>query len=251
MSVQGMRTVITGAASGIGRATAGLLQTSGAKVFLSGLKKPALDEAVRELTALGGEEPDCAVCDVRKSEDCSNLVVKACEHFGEIDALVHCAGVLRAQDSRPGPLHELDDEEYEVVVGTNLKGTFLANRAVLKHMVARKKGQILNVSSISGRTGLPLASLYSASKAGIIALSESTAEEVRPFGIRVQVILPDAVDTPLWDQNGPIAPAPTWSLKADRVAEVIVWCLGLPPDTILKNMIIEPFRSRRMKASQK
>jgi NAD(P)-dependent dehydrogenase (short-subunit alcohol dehydrogenase family) len=111
-------------------------------------------------------------------------------------------------------------------------------------MIAQRSGQIVNISSTSGRKGRPLDSVYSASKAGMIALSESIAEEVRPFGVRVQVLLPDAVDTPLWQQNGTLPSAPPQSLPAARVAELIGFCLALPPDTICENLVIAPFRSR-------
>ena len=144
-------------------------------------------------------------------------------------------------------MHELDEAEYEIVIDTNLKGTFLANRAVLRKMLPRKRGQIVNVSSTSGQKGRPLESLYSASKAGVIGLSESIAEEVRMFGIRVQVVLPDAVDTPFGEQNGPTPVAPPGSLPPERVAEVIAMCLSLPPDTTCARLVIEPFRKRRIR----
>jgi NAD(P)-dependent dehydrogenase (short-subunit alcohol dehydrogenase family) len=134
-----------------------------------------------------------------------------------------------------------------LVVGTNLKGTFLVNRAILQKLLPQRAGQIVNLSSTSGRQGRPLDSVYSASKAGVIGLSESIAEEVRPFGIRVQVILPDAVDTPLWQQNGPLTLPPPGSLPPERVAEVIALCLALPPDMTLENIVIEPFRKRKTK----
>jgi len=142
-------------------------------------------------------------------------------------------------------MHELGDEEYESVIDTNLKGTFLTNRAVLRKMLTQKRGQIVNVSSTSGLKGRPLDSLYSASKAGVIGLSESIAEEVRMFGIRVQVVMPGAVDTPLWKQNGPMPTAPPGSLPPERVAEVIAMCLSLPPDTTCERLVIEPFRKRK------
>jgi len=183
---------------------------------------------------------------VRHAEDCDRIAAEAKSRWGRIDALVHCAGVLRPAGGRPRPLYEIDDEEYDFVIGTNLRGTFLMNRAVLREMVPRKSGQIVNLSSTSGRRGRALDSVYSASKAGVIGLSESIAEEVRPFGIRVQVLLPDAVDTPLWEQNGPLPPPPG-SLPAERVAEVIAFSLALPEDTFCANLVVAPLSVKRMR----
>jgi NAD(P)-dependent dehydrogenase (short-subunit alcohol dehydrogenase family) len=240
----GMRVIVTGAASGIGRATARLLVERNAHVIVADLKEQAVAEIAEQLAAVGTSDVAPSVCDVRSAADCDRLVNLARQRFEGIDALVHCAGILRPPGSRPRPLFELEESEYDAVVGANLKGTFLMNRAVLKAMAPSRSGQIINISSTSGKKGRPLDSLYSASKAGVIALSESIAEEVRPFGIRVQVILPDAVATPLWEQNGPLVPAPPGSLPPERIAEVIALCLALPGDMVLDNLVVMPFRSK-------
>ena len=248
-----MRVIVTGGASGIGRATVELLVARYARVMLVDLSPERVAATVTELSAKDHPAPIGSSCDVRNADDCDRMAEEADRKLGAIDALVHCAGILRPPGGRPRPLYELDEQEYEAVIGTNLKGTFLVNRAVLRKMLPRKCGQIVNLSSTSGQKGRPLDSLYSASKAGVIGLSESIAEEVRMFGIRVQVILPDAVDTPLWKQNGPLPVAPPGSLPPERVAEVIAMCLSLPPDTTCARLVIEPFRKRktRNKTSRK
>lgn len=237
--------LITGAASGIGLATALRLQRANAHVFATDLREESVTGALDALRAAGGTQPTGCACDVRSAEDCERLVSTMTDQLGLIDALVHCAGILRAPGSRPRFLHDLDDEEYDAVIGTNLTGTLLVNRAVLQAMIPQRAGQIVNISSTSGRRGRPLDSVYSASKAGVIALSESIAEEVRSLGIRVQVVLPDAVDTPLWQQNVTGAKAPPKSLPADRVAEVIEICLSLPPNATVENLVVMPCQSRR------
>ncbi|WP_010581733.1 SDR family oxidoreductase [Schlesneria paludicola] len=253
ISFQNMSVVVTGGASGIGLATARLLLEQGAKVLLADLRQNAVAFAMAQLAECvpNYEESQLSgqACDVRNAADCDNLADKAHERFGTVDAVVHCAGILRMANSRPLPLHELEDSEYNAVVDTNLKGTFLCNRAFLRGMTSRRHGQIVNVSSTSGRKGRAFDSVYSASKAGVIALSESMAEEVRPFNVRVQVILPDAVDTPLWQQNNVVQSAPAGALPPERVAQMILFCLSLPPDTICENLVISPFRSRLGKRS--
>lgn len=238
---EGMRVVVTGAASGIGRATAELLLQRGANIAFVDHDFEVLHATCDELAA---KHPGIK-CDIRSADDCDAMVATAVGQLGGIDALVHSAGVLRPAGSRPRPLYELDETEYDFVVGTNLRGTFLVNRAVLQCMIKQKSGQIVNLSSTSGQKGRPLDSLYSASKAAVIGLSESIAEEVRPFGIRVQVVLPDAVDTPLWKQNGPYPVAPPGALAPERVAEVISMCLSLPMDTTCGRLVVEPFRKRK------
>jgi NAD(P)-dependent dehydrogenase (short-subunit alcohol dehydrogenase family) len=238
-----MTVVVTGGASGIGLACADLLLVHGAKVVIADLRSEAIDAALSKLGHRDGMVHGIA-CDVRITADCDRLIETAQERLGSLDALVHCAGILRPAGSRPLPMHELEESEYIAVVDTNLKGTFQVNRAALRLMVKNRAGQIVNVSSTSGKKGRPLDSVYSASKAGVIALSQSIAEEVRPFGVRVQVVIPDAVDTPLWEQNGVITKSPPGALPPERVAELILFCLSLPADTVCENLVIAPFRTR-------
>jgi NAD(P)-dependent dehydrogenase (short-subunit alcohol dehydrogenase family) len=113
-------------------------------------------------------------------------------------------------------------------------------------MLRQREGQIVNLSSTSGRRGRALDGPYCASKFGVIGLTESLAEEVRTRGIKVLAILPDAVDTPLWKQNGPVA-VPKDSLAPERVADLILYVLNLPRDTILDHLTISAFRTRRYK----
>jgi NAD(P)-dependent dehydrogenase (short-subunit alcohol dehydrogenase family) len=183
---------------------------------------------------------------VRREEDMAAMAERTLERFGRIDVLVHCAGILRGKGRPPRMLAEMSAEEWDDVIATNLRGTFLANRAVIPAMLRSRAGQIVNLSSTSGRIGRAFDSAYCASKFGVIGLSESLAEEVRSFGIKVMVVCPDAVDTPLWDQNGPIR-APENALSPERVADLIGYLVGLPPDTILQNIVVMPFATRRRK----
>ncbi|HEU4402202.1 MAG TPA: SDR family NAD(P)-dependent oxidoreductase, partial [Candidatus Polarisedimenticolia bacterium] len=135
-------------------------------------------------------------------------------------------------------------QAWDAVLETNLTGTFLANRAVLPCMLRQGRGNIVNLSSTSGRRGLALDAAYCASKFAVIGLTESLADELRPHGVRVQAVLPEVVDTPMLDQNGPLG-RPRDMLAPERVADFIVHLLGLPDDTLMLNPVVAPFRGRR------
>jgi len=130
------------------------------------------------------------------------------------------------------------------VLGTNLRGMFLCNRAVVSSMIQKRRGDIVNLSSVSGREGRAHDAPYCASKFGVIGMSEALAEEVRSYGVRVQLVIPDAVKTPMWDQNGPV-PCPPDALPPERVADLILYMVSLPADTILLGATIAPLRARR------
>jgi len=232
--------IVTGAAGGIGRATCLALAAAGAKVAAVDCSQEAAESVVAEVVAAGGEAVGLSR-DVRRAEDMRAMAADVEEHYGRIDALVACAGVLRG--GRPVTVASMPAEEWDLVVGTNLRGVFLSNQAVLSAMQRQHRGTIINLSSTSGRTGLAYDAAYCASKFGVIGFSESLAEEVRPYGIKVQTVLPGAVDTPIWQQNGPL-PRPAAILPAQRVADLVIYLLTLPEDTVLVHPTIVSFQSR-------
>jgi NAD(P)-dependent dehydrogenase (short-subunit alcohol dehydrogenase family) len=235
--------IVTGGAGGIGSATGAALAKHGAAVVLVDRDERRVGDAVSAL----GAEPGRAlgvVGDVCSEADMSHVTAAVVEKFGRIDILVAAAGILRGRHGAPRPFPQLTVDEWDDVVGVNLRGTFLSNRAVLQTMVRQRAGQIVNVSSTSGRRGRAFDGIYCASKFGVVGLSEATAEEVRHLGIRVHVVLPDAVRTALWDQNGPVKCPPN-ALDPARVGEFIVSLLMLPPDMQLLAPVIVPFRRTR------
>lgn len=241
--------IVTGGTGGIGAATCREFAAAGAHVVIVDRSLPRIDELQQELTATFGAHGQQFVgmaLDVCVESDMEEMAQATRERFGRIDFLVTCAGILRAPGSLPKPMQQVSAQEWDTVINVNLRGVFLSNRAVLTFMIAQRSGTIINVSSTSGRQGKAHDSAYCASKFGVIGLSESVAEEVRPYGIKVQTVLPDAVDTPLWEQNGPIKPE--YALAAERVGELIVHMAMLPADTLLVAPVIAPFRTRRRKA---
>jgi NAD(P)-dependent dehydrogenase (short-subunit alcohol dehydrogenase family) len=189
-----------------------------------------------------GRHLDCRV-DVSQEPDVSKLFHFVLSRLGRVDILVCSAGILRTSGV-PRPASDLSLDEWDRVIDVNLTGTFLCNREAVRIMIRQRRGQIINMSSMSGLRGHALDSAYCASKFGVIGLSESIAEEVRRFGIRVQTVLPDVVATPLWAQNG-LLPAPYDSLPAERVADFITFLATLPEDSILINPVLGRFGGSR------
>jgi NAD(P)-dependent dehydrogenase (short-subunit alcohol dehydrogenase family) len=237
--------IITGAAGGIGVATARALACRGAHLVL-------VDRAGEAITSLAAElGPDAAAfdADIASESDMAAMAAFARDRHGRIDALIAAAGILRSSD-QPRMLAETPFEEWRHVIDVNLTGTFLSNRAVLPAMLAQKRGDIINISSVSGRQGRAFDGPYSASKAGIIGLSEALAEEVGRDNIRVQTLLPNAVDTGLWTQAGGAALKPPTMLPPERIADLIVYLLTLPRDTYLLNSVVAALPARRRKSER-
>ena len=240
--------IVTGGASGIGLATCLALAREGANLVIVDSHGDNLSKASAEIASRQERVPLALELDVRNERQLEDMVVQTLSAFSRIDVLITCAGILRIKGTPPKPMSALTLEDWDAVMDTNLKGVFLSNRAVLPTMIARRRGHIVNLSSTSGRQGRAFDSAYCASKFGVIGLSEALAEEVRQYRIKVEVVLPDAVDTPFWEQNGPI-PRPSSMLDPAQVAELIVYMLTLPEDTVLLNPVIAPVPIRRRTVS--
>jgi NAD(P)-dependent dehydrogenase (short-subunit alcohol dehydrogenase family) len=180
--------LVTGAGSGIGRGIASVLARQGATLVLTDL-----DEA--RASAVAGELGATALRhDVTSWASCRAVVDHTLKSHGQIDILVNNAGV-----SRSVPFHELDEAEWDRVLGVNLKGVFLTTRAVVPHMMERRRGSIISISSMVGKEAIPLFVHYSASKFAVIGLTQGLAKEMAPYGVRVNAVCPGVVRTPLWE----------------------------------------------------
>jgi NAD(P)-dependent dehydrogenase (short-subunit alcohol dehydrogenase family) len=183
--------LITGGASGIGRATAERLARDGMRIALADIDATGLEQAVGEL---GGPESALGVVtDVRSVGDCERAVATAIERFGRLDVLVNCAGVWAE-----GPTDTMTEREWDWVVDVNLKGTFFMCRHAIPALEATG-GCIVNVSSDAGLWGGKGAAIYCASKGGVTILSKSLAVELAERGIRVNAICPGDVESPMID----------------------------------------------------
>ncbi|MFQ5417198.1 MAG: SDR family NAD(P)-dependent oxidoreductase [Myxococcota bacterium] len=182
--------LITGAASGIGRATALRMADEGAKLFCVDLQADALQETVKEIVERGAEG-EGRVCDVSKPEDIDATVAACIDRFGKLDALCNIAGLLRMDQ-----FHELALEDWNRVLAVNLTGTMLMCQAALPHLLATR-GNIVNASSTSALAGLPWGSAYAASKGGVLALTRTLAVEYGRQGLRANAVCPGSIKTPM------------------------------------------------------
>jgi len=182
-SLEGKRALVTGASKGIGRAIAEELARAGASVIVG--YRSGADEAEEIAAAIGGR---AVQADVSQDEDARRLV----EEAGELDLLVNNAGV-----TRDGLLARMPDEDWETVLRTNLYGAFHTCRAAARGMMRRRRGSIVNITSVVGIHGNPGQSNYAASKGGLIGFTKALARELAPRGVRANAVAPGYIDTAL------------------------------------------------------
>jgi NAD(P)-dependent dehydrogenase (short-subunit alcohol dehydrogenase family) len=187
--------LITGALSGIGRATALAFARERAWVVVSGRREEAGRALVAELRALG-VEAEFIRTDVRQESDVRTLIERTVERFGRLDVAVNNAGT----EGQPGPLVEQSAESYAATFDTNVLGTILSLKHELRVMTAQRSGSIINLSSTMGSRGSAGASMYVASKHAVEGLTKSAALEGAPFGVRVNAVAPGPIDTELLDR---------------------------------------------------
>ena len=185
-SLEGRTALVTGGSRGIGKAIAAELAGAGATVVVG--YRSGADEAEAVASELGGR---AVQADVSQAEDAQRLV----EEAGDVDILVNNAGV-----TRDGLLARMSDEDWQVVLDTNLGGTFNTCRAVSRGMMRRRAGSIVNISSVVGLHGNPGQTNYSASKAGIIGFTKALARELGSRGVRANVVAPGYVSTRLTNE---------------------------------------------------
>src|SRR5207247_5913074 len=171
--------LITGALTGIGRATAVAFAQEGAHVVVSGRRDKEGQELAAELQALGAEA-SFVRGDVRNEDDVRDLVDRTVARFGRLDVAVNCAGT----EGKPGPVTEQTAETYAATFDTNVLGTLLSMKHELRVMLAQGSGSVINISSTYGKTGGAGASLYSASKHAVEGLTKSAALEAAASGVR-------------------------------------------------------------------
>jgi NAD(P)-dependent dehydrogenase (short-subunit alcohol dehydrogenase family) len=219
--------LITGALTGIGRATALAFAKEGARIVIAGRRDQAGQNLVAELRRLDADA-EYVNADVRHEDDLRSLVDKTVARFGRLDVAVNAAGT----EGKPGPVTEQSAESYAATFDTNVLGTLLSMKHELRVMLPQGSGSIVNVSSAYGSIGAPGASFYVASKHAVEGITKSAALEVAGTGVRVNVVAPGTTDTGMLtrftdtDENKAalVSTVPVKRLaKPEEIAQVIVF----------------------------
>ncbi len=218
--------LVTGAASGIGRACAVRFAAEGAAVLVADLQSARAggEQTVQAIREAGGEA-EFVPCDVSSAADNEALVAYAVERFGRLDFAHNNAGIGVHR-----LLHETSDEDFDRVIAVNLRGTFLGMKHQIRQMLRQRSGAIVNTSSNAGLRAVTMLSAYTASKHGILGLTKNAAVEYANDGIRVNAVCPGAIMTPLMSDQPPerqqeiLAPqALTRFGEPSEVAAAVVW----------------------------
>jgi len=224
MKLEGKVAVVTGAARGIGHATAKSLADAGAKVVICDLREE--DLAGVQLDALK------IAADVTDSEAADGLIAATLEKWGRLDIVVNNAGI-----TRDNLLLRMKDPEWEAVLEVNLSGVFKVTRAAVRPMLKQRSGSIINISSVVGIMGNPGQANYAASKAGVIGFTKAVAREVAPRGIRVNAIAPGFIQTQMTDVLSDEA-------KAKLASQIPMGSLGSPEDVAQAVLFLASDQSR-------
>jgi len=191
--LKGKVAVVTGGAMGIGAAIATVLAENGARVAIADLNLEAAEKMAEAIRTAGGAA-QAFTCDVTNWNSVFALAADVEEKLAPIDILVNNAGV-----SRRMPLVAMTEQEWDRMLDINLKGQFLATRAIAPGMLERKRGRIVNLASVTAKRGFPAFSHYCASKFGVMGLTQSLAMEFAPFDVTVNAVCPGILMTPLHD----------------------------------------------------
>jgi len=220
--------VVTGGASGIGRATADAFALAGASVVVADVDATALDETMRAIKDSGGEGVGVAT-DVAKADDVARMVATATETYGGLDAAFNNAGV----EAAPRAVADVTEEEWDRVQSINTKGVWLSMKYEIPAMVARGGGAIVNASSILGLFGAANGSLYSSTKHAVAGLTRSAALDYAQAGIRVNATSPGMIETPLMARTAVNMEVPPEAFhgmhplgrmgKSPEVADAVLW----------------------------
>jgi NAD(P)-dependent dehydrogenase (short-subunit alcohol dehydrogenase family) len=226
MAVVGKAVIVTGGASGIGRASALLLGANGAKVVVADRDETGARAVIGEIAARGGSAVAVG-CDVGDSTEVARLVARTQHEFGRIDVLLHAAGICPRK-----PFLEISDEDWRDVLRVNLDGAFYVTRDVGRVMAAQKGGTMILVTSDRGIHGSVDYAHYAASKGGMIALTKSLALTMGRHGVTVNGLNPGITDTPLaraavvqWQEKTALDVLGRYS-RPEEIAEIVVFLAG-------------------------
>ena len=216
--LNGKVAIITGSARGIGKAIAEEYAKNGAKVVISDILQELADETAKELQEKYNVETLAIKADVSKMEEVDTLVKNTIEKFGSIDIIVNNAGI-----TRDNLIMRMSEDEWNLVIDINLKGVFNCIKAVTRPMMKQRAGKIINITSVVGQMGNAGQINYSASKAGVIGMTKTSAKELGSRGIKVNAIAPGFIVSEMTDKM-------TDQAKDSLVALIPAKKLGQPSD---------------------
>ncbi len=233
MQLEGQVAIVTGAGTGIGRATAATLARQCAAVVAVARTAANLESIAAEIRAAGGQAL-AVPTDVAEERRVARLVERTLAEYGQIDILVNNAGTnVRA------PIHQIKTEDWRTILDSNATGTFLCTRAVVPYMMERKSGKIINVSSGAGKRGSATRAAYSAAKFGVVGFGQAVQADLKEYGITVSVVLPGPIDTPLRRRNVP-GEDPAILIGPETVADVILFLATRPQNVVIPEVAIYP-----------
>ena len=232
-ALAGQVALVTGAGRGIGRAIARAFAAEGAAVALAARTRQDLAAVAAEVRERGGRAL-AVPTDVTQDAAVEKLVEEIVGDFGRLDILVTAAGTASF-----GPVAGAKPADWDAMLTVNLRAVMVCCRAVLPIMIRQRRGTILNVASVAAQRAIPGGAAYAATKAGVVAWSRVLAEELRAERVRVGVLSPGAVDTPLWDAI-PNGPDRARMLRPEDVARAAVLMASLPPGASLEELTLLP-----------
>ena len=215
--LNGKIAIVTGASQGIGETIAVEMAKSGANVFCLARNKNALDSTINKIIS-NGDKASAYSCDISDNEQFNNIVTDIFKEYGSIDILVNNAGI-----TNDTLLMRMSDDQWDSVLNINLKGSFTCTRSVIKYMMKKKSGRIINITSIVGLTGNAGQANYAASKAGLIGMTKSIAKEVASRGITANCVAPGWIETAMTEQLSD-------DVKSKFLSQIPIGKIGYPKD---------------------
>lgn len=229
--------IITGGSSGVGLGIAKKLVKENVITVLVSRSPEKLEKAKNALGASKNSNVHTIQTDVTDSDQVTKMIKGVTSKFGTIDYLIMSAGV-----SIHGPYDKILERDWDEVINTNVKGVFLATKAVWPIMMKKKGCQIINISSASGLLAYPGGSIYCASKFGVNGLMDALALEGQELGIKVTNICPGQIDTPIWNpKDKDVNKARSGMLNTQSIADLVYYLLSRPGNEHFRNIILHPF----------